>query len=316
MVVSSPRNWSAYNAALRGHGRLDLFITADELQHWAWCGPRKPGGKLLYSDRVIEICYIVREYFGLGLRQTEGFLQSLLDKLQLGLKAPDYTTLSRRLASIDVTLQPLTDNGHSLVLAVDSTGLSVLNRGEWNRLKHRKADYSFSAKWRKLHIVIDVGSGQILNADYSSATTQDGEKLAHLLDGIEVPIERVCADMAYDTAPCRKILATRGIRQCIPPRTNACLSKNNRNLRSSHWALKERDDALNYIKHNTINGSSYLARASWKRNVGYHVRSLVETAMSRLKAHTGYFLTSRTEQRRRNQAMIKCKLVNLLLTAH
>lgn len=309
------RHWSDYNDKLRRQGQLDLFITADQLQHWSYCGPHKRGGKMLYSDRVIEICCMVREYFSLGLRQTQGFLQSLFDRLQLGLKAPDYSTLSRRLAHLDVVLQPMEEQDHALVLAVDSTGLSVLNRGEWNRLKHHKTDYSFSAKWRKLHIVIDVGSGQIVSADYSVATTQDGEKLASLIKDVNAPIERICADMAYDTAPCRKVLADKGIRQCIPPRRNACLSKNNRNLRPWRDALKERDDAITYIKHNLVNGSAFLARAAWKRLVGYHIRSLAETAVWRIKTHTSSVLTCRTEKRRKNQAIIKCKIANLLLTA-
>jgi Transposase DDE domain len=42
------------------------------------------------------MCLLLRECFGMALRQTEGFVQSLLLRLDKTLKAPDDTTLSRR----------------------------------------------------------------------------------------------------------------------------------------------------------------------------------------------------------------------------
>jgi len=77
--------------------------------------------------------------------------------------------------------------------------------------------------------------------------------------------------------------------------------------------LKERDDAINYIKYNTINGNSSLARASWKKKVGYHVRSLVETTMLQIKQHCRDNLTNRKEQNRLVQSRIKCKIVDLII---
>ena len=38
----------------------------------------------------------LRLLFGLPLRQTPGFIQSLLDLMELALAVPDYSALSRR----------------------------------------------------------------------------------------------------------------------------------------------------------------------------------------------------------------------------
>ena len=42
----------------------------------------------------------------LPLRQTQGFIQSLLDLMPLALAAPDYSTLSRRQGSLAVVCRP------------------------------------------------------------------------------------------------------------------------------------------------------------------------------------------------------------------
>ena len=44
----------------------------------------------------------LRVVFRLPLRQTEGFLDSLLSLMGLDLKAPDHTTLSRRNTDVEV----------------------------------------------------------------------------------------------------------------------------------------------------------------------------------------------------------------------
>ena len=78
----------------------------------------------------------LRVVFSLPLRQTEGFLDSLLRLMGLNLKAPDHTTLSRR--NQIVAVPPLTRSHDGPIdLIVDSTGLKILGCGEWNAHKHK-----------------------------------------------------------------------------------------------------------------------------------------------------------------------------------
>ena len=90
----------------------------------------------------------LRVVFSLPLRQTEGFLDSLLRLMGLNLKAPDHTTLSRR--NQIVAVPPLTRSHDGPIdLIVDSTGLKILGCGEWNAHKH-KADLGFMARMMAL----------------------------------------------------------------------------------------------------------------------------------------------------------------------
>ena len=60
----------------------------------------KPGGQRTYSDLAIEAALTIRMVFHLPLRQTEGFLRSLAELLEVDLPIPDHTALSRRLKKL------------------------------------------------------------------------------------------------------------------------------------------------------------------------------------------------------------------------
>jgi Transposase DDE domain len=45
-----------------------------------------------------------------------------------------------------------------LHLLIDSTGLKLFGRGEWNDEKHGRARRS----WRKLHLAVDAETGEIV----------------------------------------------------------------------------------------------------------------------------------------------------------
>ena len=52
----------------------------------------------------MEWMLTMRVLFGLPLRQTQGFIQSLLDLMGLALAVPDYSTLSRRQGALAVVM--------------------------------------------------------------------------------------------------------------------------------------------------------------------------------------------------------------------
>ena len=105
------------------------------LPGWRASGVRKRGGKLIYSDLAIELCLTLRVVFGLPLRQTQGFVRSLFRLMDLGLPVPDFSTLSRRGQSLDITDDIQLSDG-PITLIVDSTGLQVHRGREWMQQKH------------------------------------------------------------------------------------------------------------------------------------------------------------------------------------
>ncbi|MFQ5839001.1 MAG: transposase, partial [Thermoplasmata archaeon] len=130
------RNWSEYNDQLVRRG--ELYIDLDWLEGWhrelSRMNEDKRGRPYAYPETMMDFLACVKPAFRLPWRQMEGFLRGLfrvLRRLFEGLKAPDYTTLWRRVAAkvVEVPFELEED----LVIAVDSTGVKVTNRGEWLR---------------------------------------------------------------------------------------------------------------------------------------------------------------------------------------
>lgn len=275
MKIREQRNWSLYNQKLKKVARIDFFISEESISNWHYGGKRAPGGKIIYSSFAIELCLLMKEFYDLPYRQTEGFVDSVFESMDLRLVVPNYTTISRRASNLKVSLRNKDLHKSSkepMVVAIDSTGLSLYTRTEWNRKKHGNNKLSCNERWRKLHVVIDVNTGEILENKYTKSTSNDCLALPSMLDGIEGDISAVCGDMAYDTVNCREAIKLRGARQLIPPIRQARISAKNRNIRKHGNILHERDEAIAYIQHNKINGDPSAARAAWKEKSGYHAR--------------------------------------------
>jgi hypothetical protein len=56
----------------------------------------KRGRQQAYSDVAIQTCLTIKVLFGLSLRQTTKFVESLLELVGLDWAVPDYSTLCRR----------------------------------------------------------------------------------------------------------------------------------------------------------------------------------------------------------------------------
>jgi hypothetical protein len=94
-------NWSLYNKALKNRGNLEIWLS--DINKWWWYEQNRVydgnGAPNTYSKQAIINCYQLKLLFKLPLRQTQGFIESLFTLLKLKLKCPDYTKISRRLAS-------------------------------------------------------------------------------------------------------------------------------------------------------------------------------------------------------------------------
>ena len=98
-------NWRAYERALVRRGDVTLWLSPGARAAWRASPSGRPGGQQRFSDLAIETALTLRLVFHLPLRQTEGFVRSILTVMRAGLHAPDHTTLSRRSQGLDVALQ-------------------------------------------------------------------------------------------------------------------------------------------------------------------------------------------------------------------
>ncbi|AMY09525.1 hypothetical protein LuPra_02742 [Luteitalea pratensis] len=113
-------NWRACERARVRRGDVTLWLSPDALAAWGVPASGRPGGQQRFSDLAIETALTLRLVFGLALRQTEGFVRSILTVMRAGLDAPDQKTLSRRSQWLDVAVRNLPAKG-PLHLIVDST---------------------------------------------------------------------------------------------------------------------------------------------------------------------------------------------------
>src|SRR5688572_794635 len=130
------KNWAEYDQVLRNRGDITLWISQDAIDVWTPPQTGKRGAQPVYSDLAIETALSLRLLYSLALRQTEGFLSSLLRLMDLDLPCPDHTTLSRRNATVEIRRQVDRAPQGPVDVIIDSTGLKVYGQGEWHSQKH------------------------------------------------------------------------------------------------------------------------------------------------------------------------------------
>lgn len=296
--VSKPKdnykilNWSSYNASLKQRGSITVWFSEDAIESWQYRGKRERGGKIIYSDTAIQTCLMIRKVYGLKLRQTEGFMNSLVKLLNVDCPIPDYTRLSRRAKDLKICLKRFRKD-EKIDIVVDSTGLKVYGEGEW---KVRKHGWSKHRTWRKLHLGIDPLTHEIVAEVLTDNSVDDAAVVDRLLEEVPIEIRSFRGDGAYDKIKVRRLLTKKEIEQVIPPQHNAVVCKKPKS------ELKARDECIKRIAE--------IGREEWKKEVAYHKRSLSEVAMFRYKTILGDKIMSRKFENEVTEARIGCLILN------
>ncbi|OLS47810.1 hypothetical protein BV379_05580 [Rhodovulum sulfidophilum] len=71
---------------------------------WDAAPTGRRGRQRIYSDAAIQSCLTMKVLFGMALRQTTGFVESLLRLVGLDWSVPDFSTLSRRQQTLAVNI--------------------------------------------------------------------------------------------------------------------------------------------------------------------------------------------------------------------
>jgi IS5 family transposase len=289
------RNWKQYNSALVQRGSLTLWLSEDMIADWINKQKSgKPGRSDTYADTAILCMATLQEVFHLRLRSTQGLLLSVMKLLKLDLAVPDYSTLCRRRKTLNVVL-PRLRRGKPLHIVVDSTGVKVFGEGEW---KVRQHGYTRRRTWRKLHIGVDEATGEVVAAVLATNNFTDGQVLPDLLEQIDEQIDQVSGDKAYDKRNCYEAIRARKARAAIPPQKGAHIWQHGNSKQQRHI----RDENLRRIRA--------VGRKKWKQEVGYHRRSLAETAMFRVKMIFGERVSARRFEGQAAQVLVRCAALN------
>lgn len=284
-------NWSAYNEALRQRGSLTIWFDPDMV--WRPPPTGKRGRQPSFSDAAIQTCLTMKVLFGMPLRQTTGFVESLLRLVGLDWRVPDFSTLCRRQRTLNVAI-PYRGGTGPLDLLIDSTGIKAEGEGEWNARKHGGPKRRI---WRKIHIGIDEQTLEVRAVEITGSNIGDAPMLPELLDQIppDQDVGSVTADGAYDTRKCHDAIAARGAHAVIPPRKNAKPWKP-----TSTGAI---------ARNEAVRASRYLGKTLWRRWSGYHRRSRVEAKMNCIKL-LGQSLMARDFDRQVAELQVRIAVLN------
>jgi hypothetical protein len=288
-------NWREYNESLVRRGDVTFWFSEDVVDAWEHENDAKKNGRpFTYSDVAIETLLTIRELFRLPYRQTEGLGRALAKLMDAEIVIPHHTSLQKRAANLGVAIALQNVKG-PIDVVVDSTGLKVFGEGEW---KVRQHGVGKRRTWRKLHLAVDPATHQIVAEALTENSQHDADQVEPLLAQIEVDVETFYGDGAYDQWKVYDALHENSTWSIIPPRKNAKIKQHG----NSAEEPLERDECLRQIRRD--------GRQAWKESIGYHRRSLAETAMSRLKASFGDRLKNRLLPTQAVEAALRCKLLN------
>jgi Transposase DDE domain len=123
----------------------------------------------------------------------------------------------------------------------------------------------------------------------------------HLLEQIEDEIEQVSTEGAYAPRHCYDEIDAKGTKAVIPPRKDAKIWQHGNRKGKPH----QRDENLRAIRKH--------GRKRWKRDSGYHRRSLFETPMFRFKTVFGGRLSACQFDNQVVELFIKCAALNRMI---
>jgi hypothetical protein len=303
MKGSRIRNWSHYNKTLTQRGNITLWIDENILCRSA---PRVPakGRPVKYTNQLIEAALMLRNVFHLTFRSLQGFLESLKTLMNIVAEIPNYTTLCRRQATVELPTLAKRYSQQPITIVVDSTGVKIYGEGEWCVKKHGA---QYQRTWRKIHLAVDAKTLHILSCQLTTSRTQDFDMLDTLLETIDMPIARVIGDGSYDTFACYEAVDQRGGIGLFPPKKRARLST------ETPYHMKPANPPAIAQRDKTITQVREIGHQAWKMQSGYHQRSLVETTMYRLKHILGERLRAKKRHYQTLEATIRCHILNKLM---
>jgi hypothetical protein len=221
--------WSEYNESLVRRG--EILLGFDVINNWdnelEEMNKDKVGDEPFhYPNTFLLLLGYAKVYFHLPYRQTEGIAQGHA-KWKIP-SIPDYTTINRRINKLDIPINTAKDvsKDEYIVIAIDSTGIKVTNRGQWLRdkwhIKNNKKGYL------KIHVAVNVKTQKILAMKVTDEHVHDIKALPGLVKDViksynitPITIGKLFADGAYDSNGVFRCLKDNGIMPCINVRKNA-----------------------------------------------------------------------------------------------
>lgn len=293
-------DWPSYNRSLVKRG--EILFSYDFLDTWDYeldrMNENKKGKKYKFPDSFILAIGYIRYSFHLPYRQTEGIIKATGKSIP---DHPSYGHICKRINKLNVYI----DNSKiddDIVIAVDSTGIKITNRGQWmddkwgNKTKTKK-----KKGYLKIHVAVDIKTKEILALEVTDEKVHDGKIMPKLIEHIlkrrnknkKFDIKSVLADGSYDSNKNFKYLERKKIRPSIKVRKNSIMAPKNNMLRNIEVNSQIKD------------------LFKWKKKRRYGYRWMVETAFSSIKRMFGEHTSATKFQNMVKEMVMKGSLYNL-----
>lgn len=190
--------WKDVNARYVREGELliDFGLVGDWWIELISMNNRKVGQPYEYPVSFIRWVSLLKTVLRLPYRQLEGILKGLSRYMPLP-SIPSFRTLWRRIKQLGFdVIKEMANPEDNMIIAMDSTGIKVANRGEWIRHK-----WKVRKGWLKLHVSVDIKSHKTVNFFITPENVGDATVGEYLLEEIskKSKLKRFLADGAYDT---------------------------------------------------------------------------------------------------------------------
>jgi hypothetical protein len=295
--------WSVYNRSLVRRG--EILLGFDVIDNWDTelkeMNKDKVGEPFQYPNTFLLLLGYAKAYFHLPYRQTEGIAQGHAKGKVPSI--PNYTTINRRINRLDIQIKD-TDTKNKefkdeyIIIAIDSTGIKVTNRGQWIQDKWNVRTKGYL----KIHIAVNLKTKEILSMKVTDEHVHDSKELPGLIENIiksnnnMIPIGKLFADGAYDGNEIFRTLGDNGILPCIKVRKNARLRWKKGNILRNLSVLAQKNDLQ-----------------KWKDSVRYGQRWIVETVFSCIKRTFGEHVYSIKFKNMVKEMMLKASLYNKMI---
>lgn len=295
-------DWPSYNRSLVRRG--EILFSYDFLDTWGYelekMNENKMGKPFTFPNSFILAIGYIRYSFHLPYRQTEGIIRATGKNLPE--KPPSYGHICKRInrLNINITNDNTDDGDDDIIIAIDSTGIKVTNRGQWMDEKWNKQN---KKGYLKIHVAVNIKTKEILALEVTDEKIHDGKMLGklinHVLDSSSrepntTKIKSILADGAYDSNNDFQHLEEKKINPGIKVRKNSIFSIRNNRLRNKEVIRQSKEDLL-----------------KWKKKRKYGHRWMAETAFSTIKRIFGEYVSATRFQNMVKEMTIKVSLYNL-----
>ena len=248
---------------------------------------KKEGHQFVYPESFMEALGYCHLYLHLPYRQTEGLIKSHLSSK---IKTPTYSAIWKRINKLHIKMNQKL--GQDILIAIDSTGIKVADRGEWMRQKWQKR-----RGFIKIHVAVDVKSKQITGLEITDDKSHDSKHFISLVKQLKQfgNVTKVLADGAHDTKDNFSYLYyENNITAGIKTRKNSSVNTDCYPRRKSVLA-----QIFNY--------------ELWRDSVSYGDRLIVESIFSAFKRMFGKHVTLHTRKNMIHELKMKVCLYNKMI---